>query len=80
MLKSKNFRGHAFRDMAAVLDGVRGSTVDTSVRNAQLKELYTAKALANCDPASETAAAVLADYRNSVQTWYALFAGAGETH
>ena len=80
LLKSKNFRGHAFRDMAAVLDGVRGSTVDTSVRNAQLKELYTAKALANCDPASETAAAVLADYRNSVQTWYALFAGAGETH
>ncbi|MBS1372003.1 MAG: FAD-dependent oxidoreductase [Lentisphaeria bacterium] len=74
LLESKGFRGHAFRSMEDVQNGVRGSLVDTSVRNAQLKELYTARALEACDPDSTVAAEVLDSYRNSVQTYYALFA------
>ena len=47
-----------------VLRGVRGSVIDTTVRNAQLKELYAAKALQSCDPASPLAGEILEQYRN----------------
>lgn len=74
LLQSEGFRGHAFRTLSDVLDGVRGSVVDTTVRNAQLKELYTAKALKACDPGSRTAAETLRQYREGMQSCYALFA------
>ena len=74
LLQSEGFRGHAFRTHSDVLDGVRGSVVDTTVRNAQLKELYTAKALKACDPGSRTAAETLRQYREGMQSCYALFA------
>ena len=56
-----------------MLAGVRGSVIDTSVRNAQLKEIYTAKALSLCDPQSAAAATVLGRYRNSMQTYFQVF-------
>lgn len=74
LLASEGFSGHAFGNLRDVLDGVRGSVIDTTVRNAQLKELYTAKALNACDPDSVRAKEVLRRYRDSVQAYFALFA------
>lgn len=74
LLATEGFTGHAFETLRDVLAGVRGSAIDTSVRNAQLKEIYTAKALSLCDPQSAAAATVLGRYRNSMQTYFQLFA------
>ncbi len=75
LLRTEGFTGYAFRNLNDVLQGVRGSIVDTSVRNAQLKEVYVAKALAACDPESPLANEILKRYRNSTQMYLALFAG-----
>ena len=74
LLRTEGFSGHAIRNLRDVLRGVRGSVIDTTVRNAQLKELYAAKALQSCDPASPLAGEILEQYRNSMQACYALFA------
>ncbi len=74
LLASKGFSGHSFQNLRDVLNGVRGSSIDTTVRNAQLKELYVAKALSACDPDSALATEILGQYRNSMQTYYQLFA------
>ncbi len=73
-LKLPGFTGHALQTLRDVLKGTRGSSTDTTVRNAQLKELYVAKALKACCPISSEATEILKQYRNSMQSCYAPFA------
>ncbi len=66
--------GHAVQNYADALASNRAERDDTSVRNCQLKEIYLAKALHQCDPADPLGAELLEAYRNSMQGYYLLFA------
>ena len=47
---------------------------DTTLRNAQLKEPYLARALHSCEPENIQGRQTLSEYANSMQACYALFA------
>jgi hypothetical protein len=47
---------------------------DTTVRNSQLRELYIGKALAACDPESETGNEIVESYAKGMQGIYSIFA------
>ena len=50
LLSVPGMNGHAIKNYADALASNREERDDTSVRNAQLKEIYLAKALFKCDP------------------------------
>ena len=77
LLAAPGAAGHAIVTFQDALASNRPDWNDTTVRNAQLKELYLAKALAACDPKSKTARGILRAYAEGMQGIYALFAGAG---
>lgn len=74
MLAEKGVRGFAVKNFADALAANRPELHENSVRNAQLRELYLAKALHACDPDDRTAAQVLAEYAGGMQGYYAVFA------
>ncbi len=76
LLAAPGAAGHAIVTMRDALASNRPEWNDTTVRNAQLRELYLAKALAACDPKSATARRILRAYAEGMQAIYALFAGA----
>lgn len=75
ILASPGATGYAVVTMQDALNSNRPDYNDTTFRNAQLKEVYLAKALAACNPESATAHAILHSYRSGMQGLYALFAG-----
>ena len=77
LLAAPGAAGHAIVTFQDALASNRPDWNDTTVRNAQLKELYLAKALAACDPKSKTARGILRAYAEGMQGIYALFADAG---
>lgn len=74
LLNSPGATGHAVGTLQDALNSNREERNDTSVRNSQLKEIYLAKALKACDPASGKAAELLKNYADGMQGYYALFA------
>lgn len=76
ILASPGATGYAVVTMQDALDSNRPEHNDTTFRNAQLKEVYLAKALSACNPESETARTILQSYIAGMQGLYALFAGA----
>jgi len=74
MLNEDGVRGFAVKNYADALASNRAEINDTTIRNAQLRELYLAKALLACDPANPLAARIVADYAGSMQAYYAIFA------
>lgn len=75
LLRTYGATGHAVRRLRDVFTANREEWNDTECRNFQLKELYLAKALAACDPHNGEAQTVLDAYKNSLNGYYALFAG-----
>lgn len=76
LLATPGASGHAIATFQDALASNRPDRNDTTIRNAQLKELYLAKALAACDPQSGTAHSILRSYAEGMQGIYARFAGA----
>lgn len=68
--------GYAVVTLQDALNSNRPDYNDTTFRNAQLKEVYLAKALAACSPFSQTARTILNAYARGMQGLYAIFAGA----
>ena len=73
LLSAPGMNGHAIKNYADALASNREERDDTSVRNAQLKEIYLAKALFKCDPDDSFGREILDSYRNSMQGYYKLF-------
>ena len=74
ILSFPGMSGHAVKSYADALASNREERDDTSVRNAQLKEIYLAKALYMCAPSDETGMELLSSCRKSMQGYYTLFA------
>ncbi len=74
ILAQKGMQGYAIRTYAQSIASNNSDWNDNSYRNSQLKELYLAKALFACDPASETARSIINSYACGMQGVYAMFA------
>ncbi|MGI5870305.1 MAG: hypothetical protein ACOX9C_12805, partial [Kiritimatiellia bacterium] len=74
LLATPGASGHAITTFREALASNRPNANDTTVRNAQLKEVYLAKALAACDPTCTIAHDVLDAYANGMQGVYSIFA------
>ena len=74
LLSAPGMNGHAIKNYADALASNRKERDDTSVRNAQLKEIYLAKALYKCEPEDLFGREILDSYRNSMQGYYKQFA------
>ncbi|MFA5204673.1 MAG: FAD-dependent oxidoreductase [Lentisphaeria bacterium] len=72
--------GHARADCQAAVAGLPKETNDTGRRNAELKELFLARALVACDPGNVRGRAILAAYAAGVHGPYARFALAPAWH
>ena len=75
--------GHAFVSIAAELANIPESHIDTTTRNASLKELFLARALVRLGDADGPGAAVLAEYAKDIRGHFAqqasvALAGAGK--
>lgn len=76
LLASPGATGYAIITMQDALNSNRPDYNETTYRNDQLKEVYLAKALAACNPKSQTALKILNAYAKGMQGLYAIFAGA----
>lgn len=76
LLASPGATGYAIITMQDALNSNRPDYNETTFRNAQLKEIYLAKALSACNPKSQTALNILHAYATGMQGLYAIFAGA----
>lgn len=76
LLASPGATGYAIVTFQDALNSNRPDYNETTFRNAQLKEVYLAKALMACNPASATAQKILNAYAHGMQGLYAIFAGA----
>ncbi len=65
---------HAQKSYRDAIASNREPINDTSVRNAQLKEIYLARALNACQPGNIIAMRSLNSYADGLQGWYARFA------
>ncbi|NLB68918.1 MAG: FAD-dependent oxidoreductase [Lentisphaerae bacterium] len=74
LLSEPDARGHAIVTMHDALASNRPDYNDTTVRNSQLRELYIGKALAACDPESETGNEIVESYAKGMQGIYSIFA------
>lgn len=72
LLGTPEARGNAVCRFRDVLNSNRPDRNDTTLRNAQLKELYLARALHSCDPENIQGRQILSEYANSMQACYAL--------
>ncbi len=76
LLASPGATGYAILTMQDALNSNRPDYNETTFRNAQLKEVYLAKALSACNPKSPIARNILHAYATGMQGLYAIFAGA----
>lgn len=76
ILEMPGATGHAVLSFQDALASNRPEINDTSVRNAQLKEIYLAKALAACNPGSQIARTILDAYIKGMQGLFTRFASA----
>lgn len=74
LLAEPGATGHAIATPGRAIETNRPDYNDTSLRNAQLRELYTARALYACQPGHARATEILASYRNGMQGAYIPFA------
>ncbi len=74
LLKAPGMSGWAQSSFDDVIKSNRPAINDTTVRNAQLKELYLAKALSKCAPENPLASGILREYAEGMQGVYAIFA------
>ncbi len=74
ILKQSGVTSFAIVTYADAVASNREDCNDTSYRNSQLKEIYLAKALAACEPENKLACSILECYKNSMQTYFSLFA------
>ncbi len=76
LLASHEARGYAVLDLEDALASNRPDYNDNSFRNSQLKEIYLAKALAACDPESNTAREIISEYARGMNGIFSIFAAA----
>lgn len=76
LLASPEARGYAVLDLEDALASNRPDYNDNSFRNSQLKEIYLAKALAACDPESNTAREIISEYARGMNGIFSIFAAA----
>ncbi len=77
LLTAPGMARHALKNYRDAIASNRPEAQDNSVRNAQLKELYLARALNACQPGNIQALRSLNEYANGMQGHYARFARAG---
>ncbi len=80
LLTSPGMAQHALKNYRDAIASNRQEVNDNSVRNAQLKELYLARALNACQPGNIQAMRSLNEYANGLQGHYAKFALDGLTN
>ncbi len=76
LLRKEGVSGHAQTNISAALDKVVPSGTDTTRRNEQLKELYTARALYRCGDSSGVGEKILRQYAQDLHGHYARHAQA----
>ena len=74
LLAAPGMANHAQTDYKAAVAAMRETVNDNSVRNAQLKEIYLARALNACQPGHLLARRSLLSYAEGLQACYAIFA------
>jgi hypothetical protein len=77
LLQAPGMGDHATTDFKKLIERTDADACNTSLRNSQLKELYLARALAACDPASSLARTTLAAYARGLDGAYVPFAAQG---
>lgn len=71
LLRQPGVSGHAWTDVREELASIPVSPVDTSTRNAALRELYLARALYRCGDCDGLAAAILGRYARDIRGHFA---------
>ena len=74
LLSAPGMANHAQTDYRSAVAAMRDEVNDNSVRNAQLKEIYLARALNACQPGHLLARRSLLSYADGLQACYAIFA------
>ena len=74
LLCAPGMANHAQKSYRDAIAANREDVDDNSVRNAQLKEVYLARALNACQPGNIIAVRSLNSYADGLQGWYARFA------
>ncbi|MBO7742088.1 MAG: FAD-dependent oxidoreductase, partial [Victivallales bacterium] len=74
LLECPGFSGNHVGTLAEAMRSNRPDMNDNSVRNRQLKELYTAAALCCCAPGNDFACKILTAYRDGMSGVYSAFA------
>ncbi len=76
LLRKPGMRGHAFTDIETVMGRIPPSSVDTSTREASLKELILARALYRCGDENGLGESILNEYARDLRGHYARHATA----
>jgi flavin-dependent dehydrogenase len=70
LLDMEGVTGHHVTDLKHARDGAVPSTVDVSIRNKVLREIYIARALYRCGDDKQKGAQILKNYRNDLHGHY----------